>query len=95
MEADSDIGINQTGTSGVYTKQPADNTPTKIKGVDLSGARGGDASVDDIRAVVFSKSSSLRGDTCYITLGGQNTPAATGESSHPRTSRPTRVARIR
>jgi len=70
MEADADIGINQTGTPSLFSKQPADNSYTKVGDVDLNGGGlNGNTDVDDVRAVVFSPKGKLKGDSRYVTVG--------------------------
>ncbi len=66
MEADVDIGIY---TGGAFEVTPTDDSLTVIDGVDLTGLGGGNP-VDNIRAVIFSKSGRVRGgSTRYVTLG--------------------------
>ncbi|MEA2013132.1 MAG: hypothetical protein U9O87_08685 [Verrucomicrobiota bacterium] len=69
MEVDGDIGINQTGVLGAYSKQPADNATTLINGVDFSEIFNGPISVDNVRSIVFSSTGKCKGSAVYATIG--------------------------
>lgn len=68
MEADGDIGINQIGSTGVFTRLPADNAYSKVNAVDFRDL-GGNDSVDGVRAVIFSPAGKLKGDSRFISVG--------------------------
>jgi type II secretory pathway pseudopilin PulG len=66
MEADADTGIQDSIS---YAKIPEENNMTQVDGVNLSGPLAGSASVNDVRAVVFTPTGKVRGESLYLTIG--------------------------
>ena len=66
MEADADVGIQDTIT---HQKIPEENNMTEVDGVNLAGPLAGNASVDDVRAIVFTPTGKIRGESLYVTIG--------------------------
>jgi Tfp pilus assembly protein FimT len=66
MEADADVGIQDSVT---YDKVPEENNMTEVDGVDLSVTLGGGSSVNDVRAIVFSPTGKVRGESLFVTIG--------------------------
>jgi hypothetical protein len=66
MEADADVGIQDSVT---YDKIPEENNMTEVDAVNLGGPLGGGLSVNDVRAVVFTPTGKVRGDSLFVTVG--------------------------
>ncbi len=71
MEADADIGVDQTASDAyTFSKLPADNVFSQIDNVDFSdNIMGGGVAVDNIRSVIFSPTGRCKGPSIYITIG--------------------------
>lgn len=66
MEADADVGIQDSTT---YHKIPQENNMTEVNGVNLGGPLGGNLSVNNVRAIVFTPTGKVRGDSLFVTIG--------------------------
>ncbi len=64
MEADQDVGIY----SGGWQKIPIDDSFEVVDDVDLEGL-GGTTGVNDVRAIIFSKTGKLSHAATYVTVG--------------------------
>ncbi len=66
MEVDQDIGIQDNVT---YSNNPMDNGATTIDKVDLSAALGGNASIDNVRCIIFASTGRIIGNGLHVTIG--------------------------